>query len=229
MKGWVAFLGALALVGGCSPAGPVVDVFLSALGVLATFEFNGNARDSSGNGRDALLIGGEFVPTAWGQGLHVLPGGPTGIDWSAFANLLVFPYTVEIVLTPQDTTDFRKLFSFDDTVDMGWYYYNEGISAYPEPEVGVGQVLAGERHYIAFVSTALDVVDIYFQGAFLGTSGATFTTPPPPPQVIFFRDDVVTDREEQLDAVVEALRISGVTRTPAEIAAVQQRLESPNP
>ncbi len=89
--------------------------------------------------------------------------------------------------------------------------------------VGTGQVRGGERHYIAFLSTAPDQVDIYFQGAFLGSTNASFTAPPL--QAIFFRDDTSTGREEQLDAVVEALRISGVGRTAEEIAAVQQNLE----
>ena len=203
------------------------EVFPADPDVLAKFEFSGDANDSSGNGRDAILLGGEFVATAWGQGLHVFPpspGGSTGFDWSQFAGLLVHPYTVEVVLAPQDTVGWRKIFSFSDADDGGWYYKDQGIQAFPNPVVGTGQVLAGERHYIAFVSTAPDQVDIYFQGALLGSTNASFTAPPA--EAIFFRDDTSTGRGEQLDAVVEALRISGITRTPGEIDFIQKRLES---
>ena len=201
---------------------PPTEVFPPAAGVLAKFKFNGDTIDSSGNGRDATLIGGEFVPTTFDLGLHVFLGGPMGIDWSAVAGLLVHPYTVEMVLTPTDTTNFGKIFSFDDTNDNGWYYGEQGFQDFPSPLVGVGQVLAGEQHYFAFVSTAPDQIDIFFQGVFLGSNNTSFLAPPS--QAIFFRDDTVSGRLEQLDAVVEALRISGVTRTPQEIAAIQQRL-----
>ena len=42
-------------------------VFPPATGVLAQLELNGDVKDSSGNGRDARLMGGTFVPTRWGQ------------------------------------------------------------------------------------------------------------------------------------------------------------------
>ncbi|MEE9293897.1 MAG: thrombospondin type 3 repeat-containing protein [Phycisphaerae bacterium] len=209
----------------CQPDGipDECQIFLPGPNVLATFEFNGDVLDSSGNERHALLIGGEFVDTDWGQGLHVSSGGPTGTDWSQFAHLLVHPYTVEVVVTPEDTFDWRKIFGFSDSNDDGWYYFEEGIQAFPNPVVGSGQVLPEERHYIAFVSTASDQIDIYFQGAFLGQTNASFSAPPS--EAIFFRDDTDTNREEQLDAIVDALRMSNIARTPPEIAAVQQRLE----
>lgn len=203
------------------------EVFPADPDALAKFEFNGDVKDSNGTGRDAILLGGEFVATIWGQGLHVFPpspGGAIGIDWSEFAGLLVHPYTVEVVLAPLDTVGWRKIFSFEDASDAGWYYKNQGIQAFPNPVVGTGQVLADERHYIAFVSTASDQVDIYFQGVLLGSTDASFTAPPA--EAIFFRDDTSTGRREQLDAVVEALRISGITRTQGEIEFIQQRLES---
>ena len=196
-------------------------------GVLARLELNGDLTDSSGNGRHATLIGGEFVATALGTGLHVGPDDPLGIDWSEYAGLLSHPYTVEIVLTPADTSGFRKIFSFDDSSDNGWYYNGQGIRAYPNPTLGGGQVLPGELHYIAFVSTAPDQIDVYFQGVLLGSTNASFTAPPS--QAIFFRDDAGTGRSERLDAVVEAMRISGVARTAEEIAAIQQNLSTTVP
>ena len=215
--------------GGLTDAGfitiqPLTDgVFPSTSGVLAHFEFEGDLSDLSGNNRDALLIGGEYVDSEFGQSLHILPNQPTGIDWSSFANFIVHPYTIEMVLTPKDTTAWRKLFSFSDANDWGWYYRNEGVQAFPNPVIGGGQVQANLRHYIAFVSTAADQVDVYFQGGLLGSTNASFTAPPS--EAIFFRDESGTNRSEQLDAIVDGLRISEVTRTPGEIALVQQLLE----
>jgi hypothetical protein len=199
------------------------DVFSPAAGVLAKFEFNGNVNDSSGNGRDATLLGGGFVDTPWGQGFHVFANDSmTGIDWSSYASLLHHPYTVEIVITPQGTESWGKLFGFDDKNDNGWYYKSEGLQAYPNSVVGSGQVQSGEQHYIAFVSTATDKMEIYYQGKLLGPTNTTFEAPPF--SAIFFYDDTATGRNEQLNAVVEALRISEVARTPAEIFAVQTHL-----
>ena len=131
-----------------------------------------------------------------------------------------------MVLTPEDTTTSAKLFSVEDTSDRGWYYDFTAIHAFPNEEgIGRGLVRSRQRHYIAFVSTASDQVDIYFQGALLGSTNAGFVAPPV--QAIFFRDDSLTERSQQVDAVVEALRISNVTRTPDEIAAVQARV-TPN-
>ena len=125
-----------------------------------------------------------------------------------------------MVLNPVDTSAFRKIFSHDDSLESGWYYVLGGIQDWPNAVVGPGEFLAGERHYIAFVSTAPNAVDIYFQGTLLGSTATTFTAPPA--QAFFFRDD--RGGSEQLDAVIDGLLISGTNRTPGEIAAVQQRL-----
>jgi hypothetical protein len=201
----------------------IEPVFPSTPNVLAEFDFNNNVEDSSGNDRDAVLIGGEFVPTRFGLGLRVGGVSNSGIDWSNYANLLVHPYSIEMILTPQQTSSWRKLFSFDDSRDAGWYYRSEGIQAYPNPVIGSGQVKPNELHYLAFVSTAPDQIDVYFQGELLGSTNASFTTPPV--QAIFFKDDTATGGEN-LEATIEALRISDVARTSDEIAAVQQILTS---
>jgi hypothetical protein len=188
--------------------------------VVAKFEFNGNVLDSSGNGNHARLIGGQFIQTSGRQSLHVTGPAPAGLDWSDHANLLVHPYTIEIVLTPRATAPWGKLFGFDDANDNGWYYKSQGIQVYPHAVLGSGEVRGNERHYLAFVSTDPSTVAVYFQGKYLGTTKASFKAPPP--QAIFFRDDSRTNRSEQIDAVVEEVRISKVARTSEEIAAVQQ-------
>ena len=37
-----------------------------------------------------------------------------GLDWSAYAHLMVHPYTVEMVLVPAQTSCWRKIFSAND-------------------------------------------------------------------------------------------------------------------
>ena len=200
-----------------------LEVFGTDANVLAKFKFNGSVMDNSGNGRDAILLGGRFVQTAWGQGLHVFGSGQIGIDWSKYANFLIPPYTIEMILTTSSTNPWGKLFSFDDTNDNGWYYKDEGIQSYPHPVLARGKVRAGERHYFAFVSTQPSTMNVYYQGRHIGSTSTGFKAPPA--QAIFFRDDTRTNRREQIDAVVEALRISKVARTPQEMQAVQQLLK----
>lgn len=132
------------------------------------------------------------------------------------------PYTIEIILTTARTGPWGKLFGFDDFNDKGWYYKNDGIQAFPNAVLGSGLVRADEQHYLAFVSVDLSTVTVYFQGKPLGSTDATFKAPPP--QAFFFRDDSATGRREQIDAIVEEMRISKVARTATEIAEVQERL-----
>jgi hypothetical protein len=190
--------------------------------VLALWEFDGHSRDISGNGRDGTLLGGEFVTTPFGRGMRVGEDEETGLDWSTFAPLLEHPFTVEMILFPEDTSAWRKLFSFDDRSDHGWYYRSEGIQSYPNPTLGAGGVVAQEWAYIAFVSTAPDEIEVFLNGESLGRTPTGFAAPPP--QAIFFRDDLATGRGEQLEGIVEALRISDVARQPGDLLALQNRL-----
>lgn len=192
---------------------------------LALLPLNGDTQDQSGNNRHATLISGTFVPTALGQGLQITgtsAGGGQGFQWSAYANLLVHPYSVEMIVTPQETSSFRKLFSFADNNDSGWYYHSNGLRAYPNGLLGQGQAQPNVRHYIAFVSKDNENIEIYLQGVSIGTTNSSFTAPPS--QAIFFNDDLGTGRGEQLAGVVEEVRISNSSRTAAEIQAIQNTL-----
>jgi len=205
--------------GRCSACTKLFDVDSNA---LAIFELNGDASDSSGNGRDATLLGGSFVTTSWGHGLSV-PGDaamPQGLDWSDFADLLVHPYTIEMVVRPADVRCWKKLFGPDDNSDVGWHYCTK-FETYPNNTVGP-DLSDGARNYFALVSTAADKIDVYIDGARVGNLDASFTAPPS--QAIFFRDDTTTGRLEQLSGVIDAVRISKVARSAAEITAVQLRL-----
>jgi hypothetical protein len=210
---------------GCAsfpPCAAVVEAFPPSDGVLALFEFDCTTFDSSGSARHAVLVGGEYVPTRLGTALRVGPANPAGIDWSAHAALLVPPFTIEIVLTPAETTRWRKLFGWDDADDPGWYYFEEGVQSWPNPLVGAHLMLAGELHYLAFVCTPSGALEVYFQGEELEATVPGFASVPP--RAIFFRDDTMSERREQIDATVEALRISSRGRTAEEIRAVAERI-----
>ncbi|MDD5309085.1 MAG: hypothetical protein PHU25_17370 [Deltaproteobacteria bacterium] len=189
---------------------------------LAVFELDGDTLDSSGNGRDATFLGGTFEDTPLGHRLRLTGADPQGFDWSAYASLLVHPYTIEMILTPDSVSDYQKLFGVDDAADDGWYIYNGGFVAYPETEITNPGIFDGAGLYFALISTDASNIDVYLQGVYLGSTAASFTAPPT--SAIFFRDDTNTARGEQLAGLVDAVRISNVARTPAELAVVAARL-----
>jgi cysteine-rich repeat protein len=201
------------------------QIFLPTSGVLAEFEFEGNTLDTSGNQRDAVLLGGSFVPGLFGQALKLSAVGAMGLDWSNFASSLVHPYSIEMVLTPEQTLNFAKLFSSNDALDQGWYYASRGFTDFPTGILGQGLMLDNQRHYLAFVSTSATTMNAFFQGNFLGAFNTSFIAPPP--QAIFFRDDSISTRREQVLGVIEGLRMSEVARSTAEIAQQQRYINSP--
>ena len=192
--------------------------------VVAMFEFDKSTDDISGNGRHAKLIGGKYVETSLGMGLLIPATDPAGIDWSDYASTLTAPYTVEVILTPTETAPWGKLFSFDDADDNGWYYKSHGLQSYPHPVLGQGSIDPGHRHYLAFVVRAADDMTIFVQGEMVGKTNPGAAAPPS--QAMFFRDDTATGRGEQLEAVVEALRISKVARSSEEIMEIEAALQS---
>ena len=201
--------------------------------VLALFELNGSLDDTSGNGRHAGTIVPDagpdagapvFVPTAFGEGLFLPKTLTQGFQWNAYAPLMTKPHTIEMVVVPTATTCYGRLFSFNRTNDQGFYICN-GFQAYPN--TALGPVFPpGERLYLALIvrsgdDAGPDVVDVYVNGAFRGTSVTNYTAPPM--DAVFFRDE---SAGEQLPGVVEAVRISSGARQPSEISAVQSRLQS---
>jgi hypothetical protein len=189
---------------------------------LAIFELNGSGVDSSGHGRHASLIGAAtFTTTAWGKGL-VLQGDPGSLNWSSYAGLIQHPYTIEVVVVPSRTSCYAKLFSFSDSNDRGWYYCGQ-FNSYPHGSIGP-QLLTNQRHYFAMVSTGAGSIQVYLNGSSIGAINASFSAPPG--QAIFFRDDSVSGRSETLTGVVEAVRISNVSRSTNEIKAIQSKLNT---
>jgi len=197
-------------------------VFPNDPATLALLELNGNVLDSSGNGRSPILLGGTFEPTSWGMGLRLPNTDPQGLDWSAYAGFLHPPYTIEMVITPDSVGCYAKIFGINDASDQGWYYCN-GLQPYPRGTAVMSTgITAGTRHYLALVAKDVSTVEVYFQGVKIATTTTPFTTPPV--GAILFRDDSTTIRNERLRGIVEALRISSVSRTPTEIAAIQAHL-----
>ena len=208
-----------------SPPAPSMAIFPNDAHTLALFTLDGNVQDVSGNGRHATFISGAFTATPLGQGLRLSGqsgGDGQGFHWNAYAHLLIHPYTVEMIVTPEETNSYRKLFSFDDSNDRGWYYRGTGVTAYPFDWLGEGLALPDERHYIAFVSLDNETIEVYLQGVSIGTTQSGYTAPGA--EAIFFNDDASTARVEQLSGVVDEVRLSSVARTAVEIQAVQSAL-----
>jgi hypothetical protein len=214
---------------GWSVAPAVDEVFAVDDRTLARFELNGDVLDSSGHQRDGVGADAGFVASAFGQAMVLgASDTATGFGWDAHAALLTHPFTIEMVLTPNATLDYVKLFSPGD-VDVGWYYVDYGVGSYhelpPDQEsyVGAGQVFGQRRHYLAFVSTDAENMLVYYQGVALGEVPLAFTAPPV--GAFFLRDDTETGYET-IVGTAEAVRVSSGARAADEIGAVQARLEA---
>jgi len=218
--------------GGAGGSGGAIgenDIFEVDASTLAVMELNGDSMDGSGNDRNGTLLGGDFVDTEFGQGLRLLGEAPQGINWDAYKDLITHPFSIEMVLVPTDTYDYRRLFRYDDDLDEGWYYGDYLFYSYdndPIPDVGEPFV-EDERHYIAIVSREEGpelLIEVYLNGVLVGSTPAgydgSFTDPIA--NAVFFEDD----SGEHLIGVVDALRISSGTRSTEEISAVQSRLET---
>jgi len=125
------------------------------------------------------------------------------------------------------TNDYAKLVGFDDASDEGIYYRESGVAVYPQNAFAAGRARPGERHDLAFVFTGTELVDVYYQGEHVGQGSLQRGTPPT--SLTLFRDDGQTSRSETLVGVVEAVRISSVDRSAAEIAATAGRVKSMAP
>lgn len=198
-----------------------VDFFVNDAATVARFEFTDTLDDVSGNELHLLPRGSNtFEDSPWGRGVRVASWSQ-GLTWSAHAGLLQHPYTVELVMTPEnlDGGTWRKIFGSSDSGDNGWYYYNTNgqwaIQDYPNAAVGAGAIDPGAQHYVALVSTSANSALVYLQGELLGETATSFTSPPT--DAIFFSDDTHTGRREQFVGVVDAMRISNVDRSAEEI------------
>jgi hypothetical protein len=196
--------------------------------VRAQFEFNGTAQDVSESQRDGILIGGEFVGTDFGQGLRVSDDSH-GFDWSDHSVFLTHPYSIEFVFTPEDdSATVSKLFSHNDEIDDGWYLYRAGFRTYPIEGVTAGSEMMpfGQQTYLAIVSTSETEIEVFIDGQRVTDAPIASQIAARPEHAVFFRDDANVGRYETLFAVIDGMRVSSVSRTAAEIQAVQTHLQT---
>lgn len=202
-----------------TPPPSYADIFTTDQTALARFEFNGDARDLA-SGRDGYLTtAAQFRPTRFGQGLAVGSTGP-GLVWTPYAGALTYPFSIEMVVTPDATSGYRKLFGPDDNLDAGWYIHDGALVSYPLGAEIPNVFTAGLTTYLAFITASPTEMDVYADGRFLARTPLSFTTPPP--QAIFFRDD--RGGGEQFTGTVDALRISTGQRTQQDIQEVLARI-----
>ena len=205
------------------------DVFSIDTDTLARLELNGTTLDSGDFGADAVLYGAglntEFVSSQFGRGLAISAPGAVGVDWTEHAARLVPPWTIEMVLqvTPAQNPLTKRLFTPDLTNDGGWYW--QSLLRFPPGNPVLGNAPITEKlEYFVFASADGTTMDVYEDGAPLGTVGTQFG-PGAPVNALFFKDD----RSDDYIGLVDALRISSLVRSQQDIDAVQARLQTRRP
>jgi Concanavalin A-like lectin/glucanases superfamily len=196
------------------------NVFDNDAATVARFEFNGNVNDQSANARNATMMGGTYIPSRFGQALRFEGTAAQTVDWSAHAARLAHPFTVEIVYSADMYEPYQKILSHDQTLEDGWYL-RFGFRSFPgNNELTSTDFIPGRSMYLAMVSTDATNMNVYLNGALLGATANPVPSPPPAAQ--FFHDD--TDGTESFKGTVEAMRISNVARTEAELQAIQSKV-----
>ncbi len=190
-------------------------------GVLLHLEFEKQLEDLSGSGFPPTLRGGSFEDSPLGTGLVFGKGTAGGLDCSLLASRLVHPFTIEMVLIPTSTANYRKLIDVSPQTDEGWYYSQQGLANYPVETFGAGKMLPGQLHSLAWVSTRDGGVKVYFQGKLIGK--AISWNRVRPRNLVFFQDDSQTSSEHYF-GLVEALRISSLERSAQELSDIYERL-----
>lgn len=190
---------------------------------LAIFEFNGNVQDSSGNNRHATLLNASstYSTSTFGQGL-VLPNQSNvyqGIQWNAYKSLLVAPYTVEVLVFPEDVEDYARLFTHDTLDDDGLYYYQGTLINYPDDGLSGVSLASSTLHCLAWAAPAspANKLNLYLDGDYLGQVNRAYDEPS---IAHFFMDNTENAPNENILGYVDAMRISNVVRTNAELASV---------
>ncbi len=191
--------------------------------VLAYFTFDqvsgSTILDVSGQNRHAVLRDGQTLadiqdsPSGSGKALFTEARGgpnindrlPMGLDWSAFADLLVPPFSIEMLLWPTgDLHDERKLIGTNDAAFQGLAYRSNGLKGGSAAVLGMDSLQVNDLHYLTFVFVNDTEVRVYAQGEFLGT-----TIMPnfflPASGVYLVSDD--RSRTDQLTGFVESVRI----------------------
>jgi uncharacterized repeat protein (TIGR01451 family) len=176
---------------------------------LALYEFDGTLNDALPSGRTLVDAGGaSFRPSAYNRGVWLHGGradAPTptqGLDWSAHANSLRHPFTVELVVNLGRADGVAKLAgttAAGDDVD-GWYL-DHGIfrAGGVTLDNGLGTVPEGGLHTVAVRSIDNDNIEVFVDGALAGITPMGFVLPT---SSFFFFPGAT------FEGVVEALHIS---------------------
>lgn len=196
--------------------------FGSDADTLANFEFEDDVTDSSGNACDLTEMNGPhtFDVGRFGKGIKYAVAKKQGLDWSAYAAMMTHPFTIEYVWKPSGVnTGYQRLFANNIASDIGWYTHGAAFESYPSPALG-NTLTANNWHYIACASTSTTTMDVWLDGVKVGNTNMQFTAPPA--QAIFMRDDGAS---ELPDGVLDAIRVSKVSRSAAEIGATWLRVQ----
>ena len=191
---------------------------------LLRLELNGDLLDSSGAARHPVSISATpaFAATPFGSGLVIADDSSArGFDWSLHVGELSVPYTVELVFQAQSNNWYQKLWGANDGSDSGWYLRDSSVRCYPNSSISTG-LAETARVYLALVVRSASAVDVYANGVFRGTTSPCFTSPPA--AALFLRDDSISSRDEQMNGLVDAVRISRGARSVTDIDAVRARL-----
>ena len=217
------------------------DIFPPAAGVLTQLEMNGTVLDTSGNGNHATLIGemnGRFVNTPFGQGITVT-GGTNGFNWRYIGNGgLQAPFTIEIVVTVQQTDGmWGKIVGHDATDWTGIWFetVRNRLELWPNSAQiedhldTAGQNIIGSRLYLALRSSADNQIELLVNGAVTDSSDISDGLNLPNPLLVFFQDRFPGGNNNNVTGVIDAIRISQVLRTNNEISAVNAHLNTRQP
>ena len=217
------------------------DIFPRAAGVLTQLEMNGTVLDTSGNDNHATLIGvmnGRFVNTPFGQGITVT-GGTDGFNWRYIGNGgLQAPFTIEIVITVQQTDGmWGKIVGHDATDWTGIWFetVRNRLELWPNSAQiedhldTAGQNIIGSRLYLALRSSADNQIELLVNGAVTDSSNLSDGLNLPNPLLVFFQDRFPGGNNNNVTGVIDAIRISQVLRTNDEIAAVNAHLNTRQP
>lgn len=222
----VAAIHQVVLEGQPSSKIPLPDqIFPADPPTLARLELDGDARDSSGKGRHGELrsSGDDFVASDFGQALALAGTGVQGIDWSEHADALTAPFTLEMVLRLDHTTDSGPVARFDATAEEGWYVDRGALTDGPRTRrLADGFVQAGSLQYLAWVVKKDGSADVFRNGSHVGSLPTGFSLPPAVVHLIGGNGS-----EPQMAGELDAVRLSAGARTAAELRSVGFRLGMP--
>ena len=213
-------------------------VFEQSENVLTQLEMNGSLDDASGQNRPGHLVGRptmRFVDSDFGQALLV-EGGNDAFDWTYnHASGLRAPWTVELVFTiTRFPGNWCKILGHDPDSEQGiWLKGTEpkNVSVWPDGNRSEFVWRFDEHEwldqvtYLAFASPMPDQLIVYLNGRRLDRASPSSDGLDMPNQVFSFFQRTRSPENNNVTALIDAVRISSVARTDEEIQRVWQRID----